>query len=265
MGKLWIFDLDDTLIPTKEHYHRSQNRFVDYVKNTIPGAEKFSYSHINGKHDNHQLSLIEITGFDTECFPESFRLAYMDILSELGHDKRDFSIDLDFVYEIGRSVFDEDNWAESGVFRGAEKVLDFLSSDMHSDLALMSIGDYYIQRRKLEVLGLNKWFSGPNVQTDLSGKSNGLRRLSLGRDSANVYFVGNSWRSDMMPALDLGINPIYVPCGDEDWAHNGKADKTLLDRKIVKLENILEIKDRYNEVVLEAEQKHNNFYKPDRT
>jgi putative hydrolase of the HAD superfamily len=246
MDKTFIFDLDDTLIPTKEHYLRAQKIFVDFVLNSLD-IKDIPYDYINSRHDMMQRTLIKKQGFDTECFAESFRLAYLDLAEEFELVNHHSSFEAGVAYRIGKSVFDESRWIEAGLLPGAFETLDFLANKKDVDLKMATIGSDEMQRRKIRVLGLDQWFEKENIYVSLFGKNDIVGNISRDRNPEDVYFVGNSWKSDMIPALDAGIRGIYISDGDEGWAYNGSPDDRI--SKITSLENIIQLKNEYDNIV----------------
>lgn len=234
-----MIDLDDTLIYTHIHYTRAQNEFARFISSNFLN---FNYS-VKGIIDmqiNKQSELIRNFGFDTEVFPESFRELYSEIAREFGMSSDRIAKDSDYVYEIGKSVFEEDRWKNSGMYLGAVDTLEFLT-DMGDELILVTLGDSKMQNRKVEVMGLEKYFSG-NIHVVLREKGPKIAELSSRRDKDSTYFVGNSYNSDICPALDAGIRGIYIP--QDTWSHDGTPNDD--HHRMIQLGSIFEIRDIYN-------------------
>ena len=128
-------------------------------------------------------------------------------------------------YKIGQQVFDEREWVRKGkgLILGAEKTLDILQS-RDAQLGLVTMGDNKAQTEKIEVYGLRRWFQNnifvcdkktPQVFREVMEK--------MRADISRTWMIGNSIRSDVLPALEAGLRVVYIPCEtwDYDKKHNG--------------------------------------------
>lgn len=72
-------------------------------------------------------------------------------------------------------------------------------------------GDQLDQRRKLKRSGLERYFDAVEVTTDKTPE--GYRRLLEYYDIApeQAIMIGNSFKSDIAPALAIGMKAIYIP------------------------------------------------------
>ncbi|KXK26027.1 MAG: Pyrophosphatase PpaX [candidate division WS6 bacterium OLB20] len=77
-------------------------------------------------------------------------------------------------------------------------------------MEIITAGLQPIQMRKLKVSHLIKYFADVHVSYD---KSMELKQLSDKHGTENLVMIGNSLRSDINPALELGIRSIYIPRG----------------------------------------------------
>ena len=184
-------------------------------------------------------SNVDLKGFGMERFPTSFQLTVKDILGNLGMEPT--SKQLEEVYAIGMRAFDDTRYAKSGLLPGAERVLDYLTEE-GDDLLLLTKGDPKIQKRKIKATGLRRWFPYSNINVVLHKDAQVVRDLVGERDKSRVYHVGNSIRSDIGPALEVGIKAVYLPC--ETWAyerqHNGLSDLPNQEN-LIKLANLDDI------------------------
>ena len=99
-----------------------------------------------------------------------------------------------------------------GLLPGAREVLDFLTSrgDSVHMLTLNILLDEEAKWRKLERLGLFRWFDEMNTFMVADKTPEIFRRICRGRDPRRCYMVGNSFRRDIGPALRAGIKAIYI-------------------------------------------------------
>jgi len=149
-------------------------------------------------------------------------------------------------YGIGDMVFDEDRWTKLGVggmLEGTEDTLDFLASQK-DELLLLSAGDREIQADKIRRNRLCNWFGEDKMYVVRMKSRAEFEKVVGKRDKENIWAVGNSIRSDVLPALEAGLKVVYIPC--ETWAyeaeHNGLPD----DSRITTFSNIGFIKSQYS-------------------
>ncbi|MBU6146461.1 MAG: HAD hydrolase-like protein, partial [Paenibacillaceae bacterium] len=79
-------------------------------------------------------------------------------------------------------------------------------------LSLHTGGDRAVQLRKLDRHGLRDIFGG-RIYVHQHKNTDALERVltTIGVDRSDTWMVGNSTRSDIVPALECGIGAIYVP------------------------------------------------------
>ncbi|BET66184.1 HAD family hydrolase [Opitutales bacterium ASA1] len=95
------------------------------------------------------------------------------------------------------------------LLEGAAEVVPALAADYR--LVLITKGDLRDQERKLRKSGLEEHFAHVEI---LSEKDTAVYRRILSRHGVapeQFLMVGNSLKSDILPALDLGCRAVYVP------------------------------------------------------
>ncbi|MBI1834087.1 MAG: HAD family hydrolase [Candidatus Andersenbacteria bacterium] len=80
------------------------------------------------------------------------------------------------------------------------------------ELHLMTAGAADIQQRKLDSTDLGKYFSTIHFLPD-GDKAKVLREAVEQFDKDFIASIGNSIRTDINPALELGVKAIYIPRG----------------------------------------------------
>ena len=77
---------------------------------------------------------------------------------------------------------------------------------------VITLGTREIQRRKLTVSKLIKYFD--EVHYESYDKCKPLTNLKKKYGEKNICMIGNSMRTDINPALKLGLDAIYIPRGN---------------------------------------------------
>ncbi|MEI7719171.1 MAG: HAD family hydrolase [archaeon] len=240
MNKTFIFDLDDTLTFNQHYYSLAQMEFARYIFETL-GPKAPNAQVILNLEVKNDLESVQKMGFAKERFPTSFAETYRQISEKMDESPKQREKHILEAYTIGAKVFDSNAWLPDLV-PGALYTLEFLVQQK-DDLFLLTTGDEEIQRKKVEKYSLSNWF-GDNINIVPHHKKERIAEIATGKDKRNVWFVGNSAKSDIAPSLEVGIGAIYIP--QETWAYEchdlDKADKTHL----VTLKEIGEIPRKYS-------------------
>jgi putative hydrolase of the HAD superfamily len=215
MKNRFIFDLDDTLIVTGEIYARAEQNLVKLIQNRL---------YPNAPTDEHILKIsrqidttsIKKQGLSKERFPSSFREAYTLILIENEVAPEKVKEESYQAYEVGMQVFDPKNWVKK-MMPGARETLEYLIGQK-DELHLITAGDLEVQNSKIEFYNLRPFFED-RIQVTPFDKRGAIRNVTKGYSKENIWFVGDSPRSDIVPALECGIGAIHIP-PKSMWSHN---------------------------------------------
>lgn len=92
-------------------------------------------------------------------------------------------------------------------------------------LVLVTKGDLFDQERKLAASGLGEHFDAVEIVSDKSAATYARIFSVGGHDPSTAMMIGNSLKSDVVPALDAGSWGVYVP-HDLTWSfeHADKPD-----------------------------------------
>ncbi len=181
-------------------------------------------------------------GFTKERFPSSLQKTYKSICKSSGIVPNEN--DLENAYKIGLMAFSPNQW-KSNVVEGSRAVLNYLKYNKKDKLVLLTKGDEEIQRSKIMTLELDRLFDKKNIMI-VPQKDEFIfdKFISKEYGRKQTYHVGNSIKSDVIPAINAEINIIYIPC--ETWSyerdHQGIPQSSFLKQ----IENISQIKDVYD-------------------
>jgi putative hydrolase of the HAD superfamily len=95
------------------------------------------------------------------------------------------------------------------VISGVVETLAYLSP--RHDLVLLTKGDFDEQRLKIEASGLEPWFQKSIVVPEKDPDTYRKVLEELAFDVHRTWMIGNSPRSDVNPALEVGMNAVLVP------------------------------------------------------
>jgi putative hydrolase of the HAD superfamily len=219
-----IFDGDDTLWETQMFYDQAKERFYDLMK-----AQGFSRDAARQKFSTVSISNVENYGLSRNRFLVSMREVY-EYFCYL-YSRPVNSIVLTEIDEICFIMFN----IKPRLIEGADQLLCQLRFTYK--LFLYTSGEIEVQEKKIETLAISKYFDDIFIvnrknHTELMKIVNS-QRLNIDK----TWMIGNSVRSDINPALRMGLRCIWIARGS--WEYD---DEPLLDGriwKIFKLDKIL--------------------------
>ena len=244
MKKVFVFDLDDTLYWNKHDYCYAILKFEKFLLHTW-GRRAPYIMVINQLFCQIDRDRVPYYGYSMERFPGSMVKCYEEICQHEGipfDDKIAKQIET-----IGYGAFSEKNYRRKGLVKGAKEVLTFLKKQGDT-LILLTKGDERVQRSKISVLKLGQWFD--EIYIELTSKIETFKRIAGEQNADKIWSVGNSFKSDIKPALGAGLKGIYIPY--ETWESKGEKERVLktLDRSLVLVFNeIIEIKKNYRRIL----------------
>ena len=221
-----VFDGDDTLWKTEHLYDdaRSLARRV-IVDAGIDGAE---WEELERQID---VQNVAIFGFGLERFPTSCVQAYEEIC------RRHFSqIDLSIshkVREAALSAFDPNPPLIDGAL---EALIALKNCDFR--LALLSKGIPELQLRRIRSNGLENRFDVIKIVDEKTPEVISDLLKTLGASPESSWMVGNSLRSDILPALSTGMHVIWIRA--HTWEYERAFDH-LFDKHFREAESVAEV------------------------
>ena len=239
MHKTFIFDLDDTLIYNQHLYSLAQIEFAKFTSEAL-GPRCPNVQTLINHEVTVDIELVKKLGMRTNRFPTSFKETFLHFAAVMGQTGNGTAILAEQAYQIGERVFNPAHW-EKTLVPGAEKTLDYLIGQ-GDELYLLTTGDETIQRKKVEHFGTNRWFQGRTTIVPIE-KLTRIREIVSSKNPTTTWFVGNSVRSDILPALEAGIGAIYIP--QETWMYESTHPPIPTSPRLIRLEEISEIEPRY--------------------
>lgn len=211
--KVFIIDLDDTLMWNQYNYDRARIEFLNFLmkifNRRVPNAlyvltlaEKIDRELINDIDPKTGKRF----GFSGTRFPSSLVKLYEALCTEgWGTYLQGYAQQ---IYKIGLMTFDLKEYKKAGLVPGARRILSSLRK-RGDHLALLTKGDPEVQEQKIIALGLDKLFDDAQIVPE---KDVALFAAYLEKWKGHgVFSIGNS-ASDIKPALEAGCGGIFIPC-----------------------------------------------------
>lgn len=212
MQQTILFDMDDTLLYCNKFFDMVIDQFADQMEAWFHGYH-LSIGEIKKKQSEIDLERVLVSGFAPDHFPQSFVDTYEYYTDLTGRSKNEAEVKR--LIELGASVYGH----SIEPYPYMEETLRRLQEDGHK-LHLYTGGDPTVQMRKVKEAELERFFGNRIYVTRHKNAEylDGLIRAN-GFDRNNTWMIGNSLRTDIIPALKAGIHAIFMPA-ELEWAYN---------------------------------------------
>ncbi|UVI27648.1 HAD family hydrolase [Paenibacillus spongiae] len=212
MKQTLLFDLDDTLIYCNKYFYSVIDQFVQDMTAWFHGYN-LTGTAVRDKQTEIDLARIKVDGFKSDHFPQSFIDTYRHFSSLYGRARS--AVEEDFLWKLGRSVYEH----QVEPYPMMEETLDSLASQGH-ELHLYTGGELLIQERKIKQMRLELYF-GSRIYIRSHKNIEAMEEIlsTGGFDRTTTWMIGNSIRTDVVPALTAGIHAIHMK-SDSEWVYN---------------------------------------------
>jgi putative hydrolase of the HAD superfamily len=199
-GQVLLIDADDTLWETNLRFRRTLDAFCELV-----APLGYSDGHVRRAVDAAERARIPRSGYGEQKFLHTLEEVYLKLAGN--HPDRKV------VEEIARLA----RHLHQAPLRLLDGVVDTLAylAPRHR-LFLFSKGDSKEQTRKVKESGVAQFFEHWEIVPE---KNAAAYRAMVARDGwilKEVWMVGDSPRSDINPALSVGLNAVHIPA-DHRW------------------------------------------------
>lgn len=195
-----IVDADDTLWENNIYFERAFEEFCDFLDHSSLSPED-----VRGVLDEIETVNSKVHGYGTANFTRNLTECYHRLVERDVYDE-DLNRIMSFTEQILHHPIE--------VIPGVEETLEYLS--VRHDLTLFTKGNPEEQKLKLDRSGLAVYFGHTAIvkEKDTSSYSALIQKRRF--DSQRTWMIGNSPKSDINPALEVGINAVFVP-HDHTW------------------------------------------------
>ncbi|PYI50641.1 HAD family hydrolase [Paenibacillus flagellatus] len=208
-----LFDLDDTLIHCNKYFDDVLDQFADLMTTWFNGFS-LQADEIKRKQYEFDSAGVHKLGFVADHFPDSLVQTYDHYTAVTGREPSE--TERKRLYDLGKSVYE---FPDIEPYPNMAETLEHLRVQGH-ELFLYTGGESAIQHKKVKQMGLDAFF-GDRLFVS-SHKTTAVLESILSKhrfDRAKTWMIGNSLRTDVLPALETGINAIHIPAITE-WQFN---------------------------------------------
>jgi putative hydrolase of the HAD superfamily len=195
MRQFLMVDADDTLWENNIYFERAFEEFVRFLDHSALSARE-----VRDVLDSIEEANNRIHGYGSLNFARNLRQCYQR-LAEREVRAEDLAAAMGFAERILECPME--------VIAGVPETLEYLS--LRHDLTLFTKGHAEEQKLKIDRSGLGTFFGHTAIVKEKDAAA--YRRLveERGMDPERTWMVGNSPKSDVNPALEAGLNAVFVP------------------------------------------------------
>mgnify|MGYP003591033552 CR=1 FL=1 len=219
--KVIAFDADDTLWDCQSHFVDVERRYCallsEYCDATTVSSELFKTESAN----------MPLLGYGCKAFT----ISLIENAVKVSHGKVRGSI-IEQIVKLGKSLLCWDVLPLPHV----TDVLMVLQKKYR--LAIFTKGELLDQEDKLKRSGLDHFFSHVFVVSDKTPERVLELCSNMNIKPSELLMVGNSFKSDIMPAVEVGAQAVYVPF-DVTWKH--EETEVFQHDRIIKIDDIKEL------------------------
>ncbi len=225
------FDADDTLWQNEQFFRYTEGRFLDLLADFGDRATLASRLFAVEKRN------VPVYGFGIK----GFVLSMMETALEVSDGRLDQSV-IAGILTMGREMLGHPVELLPDVRETLETLAD------RYPLVLITKGDLFDQERKLAASGLADLFNAVEIVSEKSASTYARVFAARGDGADKGLMVGNSLRSDILPALEAGAYAVHVP-HDLTWTYEHVDEPIVHPRLFIEqyIRNIVEIIDKINE------------------
>lgn len=219
------FDADDTLWVNEPHYRETEHRFCELLKDYLPEKE-LTAELFRTEIDNLELYGYGAKGFALSLIETAIRITKYELSAST----------VEQIINLGKSLVD----MPIQLLDNVEFVLKTLKGKYR--LIIATKGDLLDQQRKLKKSGLAKYFDHVEIMSDK--KEEDYRELirKMNIEPTDYMMIGNSFKSDVLPVINLGGFGIHVPYLIT-WQHENVEDTNIDNPKFKSVKGLIEVLD----------------------
>lgn len=208
-----LFDLDDTLIYCNRYFIKARTLYLDMMMDLF-AAYPVRREEIKELQERNDLQGVKRYGLGKHRFADSLVVTYRQLCRRFG--RQPVPREEAALRAIGYQVYQQ----PAELYPHAMQTLESLQRSGH-ELFLYSGGDVAIQMEKVKKAGLERFFPRQRCFIHLHKNVSTLRRMIQEHawPPHRTWMVGNSARSDIRPALELGLHAIHIPAAD-GWVYD---------------------------------------------
>ena len=195
MKQYLIVDADDTLWENNIYFERAFEEFTEFLAHSSLDADG-----IRAVLDEIEIVNAEIHGYGAANFGRNLRQCYQRLCEREVYDG-----DLTTVMSFAERILE----CPMEVIDGVAGTLEYLSS--RHELTLFTKGHPDEQKLKIDRSGLGVHFNHTAIVKEKDREAYATLAADRRFELKRAWMIGNSPKSDINPALECGLNAVFVP------------------------------------------------------
>lgn len=190
-----LIDADDTLWENNIYFERAIERFIAMLDH-----EHLTPDEVRTIFNDVEVATRATHGYGARAFAHSLRSTFVTLT-----EGNATLAEADEIEALGLSILGATIEPLPNVIPTLERL------GHHHDLFIVTKGEYDEQRLKVDASGMEPLFDGVVIAHEKTRSTYHDAITSLDLDPRRTWMVGNSPRSDINPALEAGINAVFIP------------------------------------------------------
>ena len=190
-----IIDADDTLWENNIYFERAFDQFVAFLDHSAMTPRQ-----IRDVLDEIEETNAKIHGYGSLNFARNLRQCYQHLAEREVHER-----DLRTVMNFAECILE----CPMEVIDGVPETLEYLS--LRHELTLFTKGHPEEQKLKLDRSGLAPFFRHTAIVHEKDTAAYRTLVSERGFNTGHTWMIGNSPKSDVNPALEAGLNAVFIP------------------------------------------------------
>jgi putative hydrolase of the HAD superfamily len=188
-----LIDGDDTLWENNVYFEEAIEAFIDYL-----GHSTMTRQQVRAVLDEVEHMNVGVHGYGSAAFTKNLQQTY-ERLADLRPR------DIEHVLQLGQRIASQ----PVTLIPDVAATIDYLAA--RHDLMLVTKGHPEEQRLKIERSGLEARFTATAVVAEKAVDTYRAIVAERKLDLTRTWMIGNSPRSDINPALQAGLNAVFIP------------------------------------------------------
>ncbi len=190
-----FIDADDTLWENNIYFERAIDDFVTFLQHSTLDNAQVRAALLEIERAN-----VKVHGYGARSFVASLQDAYTN-LSEREISTDDINVILGFGERILSHPME--------LIEGVQETLDILAT--RHTLVLFTKGHEEDQRLKIDASGLLPYFTHTRITAEKDANAYHELITVTSAIPTDTWMIGNSPKSDIHPALEAGLNAVFIP------------------------------------------------------
>ncbi len=223
-----IIDADDTLWENNIYFERAFDDFVEFLDHS-----SLTPAEIRAVLDETELANAKVHGYGSMNFGRNLQSCYERLCEREVCDEA-----LDRVMSFAERILRQ----PVELLDGVAATLEYLSE--RHDLTLFTKGHPEEQKLKIDRSGLGIYFGHTAIVKEKDAASYRALVAERGLKPSRTWMIGNSPKSDINPALEAGLNAVFIPHA-HTWVLENRAIERRGPGRLLTLDRFSALRDHF--------------------